>query len=230
MHYARLLPLAIVVATSWPGVSLEAGGGAQGPSPRADDIVTAFLNRQDPPARTYRARRRLEARNDRFSREAWLEVMTELGPSGFTYQTIAQGGSEYVLGKVLRPALDAERDLVASGVVMPFDAANYRLTADGFEGELARIRAMPTRKDKRLVDGWLLVSPHNTDLVAVKGQLAKSPSFWTSRVDIVRRYARVAGVRVPVALESTADVKIAGRSTFRMNYTYESVNGVAVAR
>jgi len=25
-------------------------------------------------------------------------------------------------------------------------------------------------------------------------------------------------------------VKIAGRSTFRMNYTYESVNGVAVAR
>ena len=230
MHYAGLLPLAIIVGVSWPGASLEAGGSAQGPSPRPADIVTSFLNRQDPPVRTYRARRRLEARNDRYSREAWLEVITELGPNGFSYQPIAQGGSAYVLGKVLRPALDAERDLIASGATAGFNEANYRLTADGVEGQLARIRVTPLRKDKRLVDGWLLVSPHDTDLVAVKGQLAQTPSFWTSRVDIVRRYARIAGVRVPIALESIAEVKIAGRSTFRMDYTYESVNGVAVVR
>jgi hypothetical protein len=52
----------------------------------------------------------------------------------------------------------------------------------------------------------------------------KSPSFWTRRVEIVRWFRRVAGVRLPVAVESTANVLIAGRSTFRMDYAYESVN------
>lgn len=36
---------------------------------------------------------------------------------------------------------------------------------------------------------------------------------------------RVEGVRVPMAMESTADVLIAGRSTFAMTYDYQSVNG-----
>jgi hypothetical protein len=49
-------------------------------------------------------------------------------------------------------------------------------------------------------------------------------------VDVLRRYARIAGVRVPVVVESTASVKLAGQSTFRMNYTYETINGVKIAR
>jgi hypothetical protein len=44
-------------------------------------------------------------------------------------------------------------------------------------------------------------------------------------VNIVRRYERIGGVRVPVALESTAHVLIAGKSTMTMTYEYETVNG-----
>jgi hypothetical protein len=58
----------------------------------------------------------------------------------------------------------------------------------------------------------------------LEGRLVKSPSFWVRRVEIVRRYERVAGVRMPVALESAANLLIGGRSTFRMTYEYESVN------
>jgi hypothetical protein len=143
---------------------------------------------------------------------------------------VAEGGSDAVRRRVLKAALDAEREMVASSAASAFTPANYRLTADGVEGELARIRVTPVRSDKRLVDGWLLVSPRDLDLVAVKGRLAKSPSFWTSQVDVLRRYARIAGVRVPVVVESTASVKLAGQSTFRMNYTYETINGVRIAR
>jgi hypothetical protein len=44
-------------------------------------------------------------------------------------------------------------------------------------------------------------------------------------VDIVRRYERVGGVRVPVEMSSTADVRIAGASSFVMTYDYTMING-----
>jgi hypothetical protein len=227
---ALAVPMAIVIAVVCTSQGMEADGRDQGPSPPATDIVASFLNRREPPVTSYRALRRLEAKNERLSKEGWLEAVTELGPGGFTYQVVAEGGSDAVRRRVLKAALDAEREMVASSGASAFTTANYRLTADGVEGELARIRVTPVRSDKRLVDGWLLVSPRDLDLVAVKGRLAKSPSFWTSQVDVLRRYARIAGVRVPVVVESTASVKLAGQSTFRMNYTYETINGVKIAR
>ena len=48
------------------------------------------------------------------------------------------------------------------------------------------------------------------------------------RVEIVRRYDKIAGVRVPISIESVAHVLIAGRSTFAMTYDYETVNGQRV--
>ena len=224
-HVVGLVAIGVVVATAWPG----ADRAAQSPPPTAD-VVTAFLSRRDPPLQSYRARRRLEAQNQRFSKEGWLEVITELTASGFTYQVVAEGGSDYVRRKVLRAALDAECDLAKTAPTNALDLKNYRFSADGFEGEYPRIRVTPTRKDKMLVDGWLLVSPHDTDLVAVKGQLAKTPSFWTTRVDVVRRYQRLAGIRVPIELVSTANLRMAGQSTFKMSYNYETINGVAIAK
>jgi hypothetical protein len=58
--------------------------------------------------------------------------------------------------------------------------------------------------------------------------MAKNPSFWTTRVDVVRWYERIAGVRVPVRLDSTAHIRFAGESTLSMIYKYEMVNGVEV--
>jgi hypothetical protein len=41
----------------------------------------------------------------------------------------------------------------------------------------------------------------------------------------VRTYGRVAGVRVPLEMSSTAQVRIAGRSQLRMTSTFEHVTG-----
>lgn len=79
------------------------------------------------------------------------------------------------------------------------------------------------------VEGHIFLGPDG-NLVRLEGQLATNPSFWTRRVDVVRRYERIAGVRVPVALESVAHVRIAGRSTFRMSYDYLTINDRRVRR
>jgi hypothetical protein len=76
-----------------------------------------------------------------------------------------------------------------------------------------------------LVDGLIFLNPDDGELVRMEGLLSKAPSFWTRRVQITRWYVRFAGIRMPTALESVANVRIAGVSTFRMTYEYESVNG-----
>jgi hypothetical protein len=72
------------------------------------------------------------------------------------------------------------------------------------------------------------VTAADADLVRVEGVLIKRPSFWTRKVEVVRRYARLRGVRVPVAMQSTAHVLIVGTSTFSMTYEYQAINGESV--
>ena len=96
--------------------------------------------------------------------------------------------------------------------------------ADG----LASLAITPRRKDVLLIDGWVFVKQDDGDLVRIEGRLSKVPSLWTRHVEIVRRYGRIDGVHVPMEIESVAQVLIAGRSTFRMTYEYESINGQRV--
>ena len=62
----------------------------------------------------------------------------------------------------------------------------------------------PKRKDVLLVEGAIFVQPSDGELSRIEGKLSKTPSFWTRRVDVVRRYERKAGVRVPMSIESVA--------------------------
>jgi hypothetical protein len=63
----------------------------------------------------------------------------------------------------------------------------------------------------------------------VEGKLSRSPSFWVRSVAVIRHYARVGGVNLPVSVESLADVKMVGKARFAMTYQYESVAGRPVA-
>lgn len=160
--------------------------------------------------------------------EAWTEYDST---HGFRFQVIAEGGSGYIRKHVLLAALEGEQRLWASREPQraSFTPDNYSFenggaTADGLEW----VGVKPKRKDVLLVDGSIYVQPDDGELARIEGKLSKPPSIWTRRVEIVRQYQRIGGVRVPVTVESVAHVLIAGRSTFRMTYEYESVNGQRV--
>ena len=198
-----------------------------GPTP-----LQRFLARGEEPPVEYRALRRLEANNPKFNQSAWMTAWTEFDHvNGFRFTVAAEGGSGYIRSKVLRAALEGEQKIWANrepdrasftGDNYTFDAGEQ--SADG----LAAVIVKPRRKDVLLVDGAMFVDAATGDLVRIEGSLSKSPSFWTRHVEVLRRYARVGGVRVPVAVESTATVRLAGHSTFSMTYQYESVNGTRV--
>ena len=80
-----------------------------------------------------------------------------------------------------------------------------------------------------LIEGALYVKDADADLVRVEGRLSKNPSFWTKRVDVVRHYSRLHGIRVPVRVDSVAQMRLAGTATLLMTYEYEMINGVDVA-
>ena len=208
--------------------------GAQSADEPDDDrpVVDAFLSNASPPPTSYRALRTLEAVTRGGRMRATLKAWTSTSPeTGFQYSIVEESGAAIIRNKVLRAALDAEHTISRQS---PDDrgaltAANYDFVFAGEEdGGLIRINIHPKRKEKMLVDGSVLVTAADADLVQVEGTLVKRPSFWTRHVDVVRQYARLTGVRVPIAMKSTADVLIAGTSTFEMSYEYDMINGKAI--
>jgi len=208
-------------------VALLSAAAQSGVSP-----LQRFLARGEEPVVEYRALRRLEAHNPKFNQNGWMTAWTEYDRArGFRFGIVDEGGSSYIRTKVLRAALEGEQKIWADHEPQKasFTDQNYTFDpgAPAPDG-LATVAVKPRRKDILLVDGAIFVQPSDGDLARIEGRLSKAPSFWTRRVDVVRRYERIAGVRVPVSIESVAHVLIAGRSTFRMTYEYETINGQRV--
>jgi hypothetical protein len=226
--HCRVWWVAAFTLLSGSAVRLTAEPARSGTARSAAAYVAAgFLERSEEPLQQYRAVRRMHAWSERFNQEAWLDAWTELKNGRFQYRVVSERGSDTIRTKVLYAMLNREQDLINSGDTDKADltAQNYEFRDGGCDPSGAHlVQIKPRRKDVLLVDGHMVLTPDGRDLLRVEGRLAKNPSFWTSLVNVVRHYARVAGVRVPVATESTARVKFAGTSQLEVRYEYESVN------
>jgi hypothetical protein len=227
-----------VLLALWYLTSLSVHGlsGATAPagpaSPAEFDAVERFLSEIEKPPVPYQARRRLEAASVKLNESAWMEAITEYHPaSGFRYSIVAQGGSERIQRRVLKPVLEAEKENAARDEWRKgnLSRANYEFNFGGRAGNgMLKMQLNPRRRDPRLVNGAALLTATSGDLVRVEGRLSKSPSFWVKWVNVSRSYAPVGGSMMPVSIDSTADVRIAGVSTFAMSYEYQMVDGHAI--
>lgn len=186
--------------------------------------VQKFLSRPTT-SHGYRALRRLEAAGS--GRQGWLDARTEFSAAdGLKYEVTAEGGSEYIRTRVLRAVLEEERRVIArGGSAEALSPDNYTFTPEGSDEDgLARVRLEARRKEGSLVNGRMFIRPEDGELVRIEGTLARNPSFWVTRVNIVRSYRRINDVLVPVLLEATAQLRMFGRSMLRMSYQYYEVD------
>jgi len=211
------------------------GGSAVMPAATADltkNPITRLFSRADQPLREYRAFRRMHASSEKSGKyEAWMDAWTELKDGRFSYEIVSERGSDAVRSKVLRTVLEREQELINNGDAGKGDltSANYEFSEAGRDADGQQVVQMkPRRSDVLLVDGHAVLNDRG-ELMRVEGKLAKNPSFWTSLVNIVRRYARIGGVRVPIATETTAKVKFVGTAQLDVVYDYHSVNGRPIA-
>ena len=197
---------------------------------RSASSATARVVR-DEPLTSYRGFRRMHAKSEKFNQEGWLNAWTEFDGREFRYEIVDERGSDSIRNKVLKAVLKREQEIVAEG---PDRAAlteeNYVFgeTETKPDGERS-VAITPKRKDVMLLEGKMVLTPDGSDVARIEGRMAKNPSFWTSLVNVIRHFARVDGVRVPVATESIAKVKLAGQSRLDVVYEYESINGQPVS-
>jgi hypothetical protein len=201
---------------------------ADDPAPRAD-AASRFLARAEPPVTQAVALRHLVATTRGGAMSGWVDACTSLDDGELRYWIVGEGGSGAVRKRALIAALDGEVRARQENVMRAaLDPSNYEFAPEIAEDGLLRVGLTPRRKETMLIEGAMFLSAEDADLVRLEGRLVKPPSFWTRQVNIVRRYARAAGVRVPMSMESTAKVLIVGTSTFAMTYQYLSINGEPV--
>ena len=219
------LLLAIGCLVAMPAERLA---GAAAEEARADaGTVQRFINDIEKEPIPYQAVRRLEASSSKLNESAWLEAFTQYTrEGGFSYRVLSKGGSERILNRALMGVLESEKENTAQWRKGALTSDNYDIifdsrTADG----LIKVQLNPRRRDSRLLEGAAWLTAQSGDLVRLEGRLSKSPSFWVRWVSVTRRYSLIRGMMMPAAVESTADVKIAGMSTFSMTYRYAFVDG-----
>jgi hypothetical protein len=219
--------------TLWVAAFTLLAGSAVLPAhePSASTPGSNILARAEQPLHQYRAFRRMHTDSENGKYEAWLDAWTELKDGRFSYEIVSERGSDTARAKVLRPMLAREQEVINKGDGRKSDLTddNYEFTDAGRDGDGAHVvQIKPRRQDVMLVEGRAVLNDGG-DLLRVEGKLSKNPSFWTSLVNIVRRYARIGGVRVPIATETTAKVKFVGTAQLEVLYDYQSVNGKPIA-
>jgi hypothetical protein len=196
-----------------------------------EDAIERFLAEKTAPLTSAVTFRHLEATARGGSLRGWIDACTVVEGNEMRYSVVGQGGSGAVRKRALIAALEGEIKARRAGDTgrASLHPDNYEFTpADSMDG-LVRIALKPRRSEAMLIRGSMYLAPENADLTRVEGTLVKSPSIWTRRVRVDRRYARVAGIRVPVSMTSTAQVLVVGESTFSMGYSYVAINGEPVA-
>jgi hypothetical protein len=230
--HTRVRGVSIVLMLVGAVATVCASVPAQGVLPAIPGLVDRFLAPEHAPLVSYRAFRRLTASTRGGRMEAAIEAWTSLAPKvGFTFQVTAEEGSATIRQRVLIPVLEAEQKAMkgASAQHMALTRDNYDFLAISDDRDnLMKVDIKPRHKHAMLINGSVFLAGDTADLVRVEGEPSERPSFWTRHVRIVREYARVLGVRVPVAMSSTADVLIGGSSNFTMTYRYTDINGAAV--
>ena len=198
-------------------------------APADDNLIDRFLQHPSE-LHTYEAVRHMEAAS--LGHSGWIEARTHYAPAdGFTFTVTASGGSGIINNHVLRPILQREKEMIATGdsSKSALDKRNYDFAAGERDADgTPRILLHPLRREETLIDGSVLVGDSG-DITRLEGRLAKNPSFWVKRADIVRSYARIAGANVPVKLESVAEMRIFGRATMTMTYAYSNIDGQNVS-
>jgi hypothetical protein len=193
----------------------------------AEAALALFEGRPDEPVRRFRARRRMHAEGR--GRQAFMEVLVELDPEGDLRWTVtSEGGSELIRKRAFRSMLEKEAALRKTerpeGTALT--AENYELAVNGRDGDgLVRLRAVPRRTGASLLDGSFVVTSETADLVRVEGRLVRNPSFWVTRVDVVRHYRRIRGHRVVVRIESVSRIRLFGPVRLTVDFDYEMIDG-----
>ncbi len=155
--------------------------------------------------------------------------MTFIPPDAKEYAIQQASGTG--LGKtIVRRTLASEVDIAKDHASTDFSADNYDFRFTGEENVSGQrcyvLELLPRRKDKSLLRGNIWIDASTYLVHRIRGEPAKSPSWWLRGVQITLLYGDVGGMWLQTDLEATANVRILGPHTLvsrDVNYRFSEL-------
>ena len=224
------IPIAFVffAAATWP----ESAGSSPAPSLDSAQIVQRMQRHnldQDNKLIHYRALRHYQVNYQGFPANASAKMDVEVeydASTGKSFRIVSESGPKFLLDKVLKRAVDSEKEAAQDKGLTALSEANYRFHLAGTENVSGRPAYMldvdPLKATKFLYRGKIWVDAADFAVVKMETEPAKSPSIFISRTIIHYTSAMTQSFWLPQAMRSETKVRIGGTAVFTIDYgTYQ---------
>jgi hypothetical protein len=213
---------------AWP----ESSSGSLPTGITATQIVEQMQSRNL--ARTqelkhYQSLRHYKVEYQGFSKDIVAEMEVEVNfdaASGKNFRITSQSGSKLLCEKVLKRAVDSEKEAAKDKGATALTTANYRFELAGEENLAGRrayiLNVEPLKPSKFLYRGKIWVDAQDFALVRVDAEPAKSPSFWISRTLIRFTNTKTGDFWLPEHTQSETKVRVGGTAVLTIAFgTYQ---------
>jgi hypothetical protein len=147
--------------------------------------------------------------------------------TGKSFRIVKQSGSGTLCDKVLKRALESEKEAFQSKASTAMTEANYRFHLAGIETVTGRpayvLEVEPLTESKFLIRGRVWVDAAEFAVVKMETEPAKSPSFWISRTLIHYASAKTEGFWFPQQVRCETKGRIGGTAVMKIDYGIYSV-------
>jgi hypothetical protein len=155
--------------------------------------------------------------------EAGMEAEVDFdATSGKSFRIVSQSGSKILGEKVLKKAMESEKEASEDMGATALTPANYRFQLQGSEsldGRPAYILSVePLRESKFLYRGKIWVDATDFAVAKIEAAPAKNPSFWISRTLIRYTSAKTGNFWLPQRSRSESKIRIGGTAVLTIDY------------
>jgi hypothetical protein len=154
---------------------------------------------------------------------AQMEVAVDYNAaSGKSFRIVSQSGPKFLVDKVLKRAVDSEKEAEQDKGSSAMNPANYKFQLAGSESVGGRpayiLNVEPRTPNKFLVKGKIWVDEADFAVLKMETEPSKSPSFWISKTLIHFTSEKVDGFWLPQQVRSETKVRIGGTAVLAINY------------
>lgn len=225
--------LACMTAVVW---SEAPDSDPQGPVP-VDQIVSRMQQHEATQAgelKHYEAIRHYQVQYKGFATTIAAKMDVEVDfddASGKSFRIVSQSGSKLLCDKVLKRALESEKEASQDKQSTALTPANYRFQRAGSEVLDGRqtyiLQVDPLHDSKFLYRGKVWVDAADYAVAKIVVEPAKNPSFWISSTRIQYSNAKTDGMWLPEKNRSESKIRVGGTAVLTIDYgTYRvALNG-----
>jgi hypothetical protein len=233
----RSLIAPLAIATALPFAIAQNIGQNAGQAPAsltASEIVQQVQRHNQArldELRQYKALRHYAVEYKGFSHTVDAKMDVEVSydaASGKSFRIVSQSGSNLLCEKVLKRAVDSEKEASQDKASTALSESNYKFTllgTDTVNGRPAYIlHEEPLMEGKFLSRGKIWIDAQDFAVVKQETEPAKNPSFWISRTSISSSSVKTDGFWLPGKTRSETKVRIGGTAVLTIDYgTYQVV-------